>query len=131
MMTFRMAPRRWAPRAVLLAVVALAVGRAATASTGRRPPPITPQLARRAYVEITSHEPGWRRNAALSFPGDPWSADDDVHEHEYEEIVRFGARTSVPVGDVLRALDDGMHEKWRAPADPIAEVPPCRPRLVY
>jgi hypothetical protein len=128
-----MAPlmRRWGPRAVLLAIVVLALARAATASSAHSPLPITPELAHRAYSDIVGREPGMRREATLKFPGDPWSADDDFHDREQQEVRSFAGHQSVPIGDVLRAIDDGMHARWRAPAIPIAQVPPCRPRLMY
>ena len=123
--------RRWAPRAALVALLTAAVVRASTASSATSPLPITPELAHRAYMDIVGREPMMRRDAALKFPGEPWSADDDFHERENEAVRGFSGHQNVPIGDVLRAIDDGMHERWRAAVTPIAQVPPCRPRLMY
>jgi hypothetical protein len=123
--------RRWAPRAVLAALLLVALARILSASSAAHPLPISPELAHRAYSEIVGREPTMRREAALKFPGDPWSADDDFHEREQQAVRGFAGHQGVPIGDVLRALDDGMHERWPASASPIAQVPPCRPRLMY
>jgi hypothetical protein len=123
--------RRWAPRAVLAAILVVALVRTLSASSAVKSLPITPELAHRAYAEIVGREPSMRREAAVKFPGDPWSADDDFHEREQQAVRGFAGHQSVPIGDVLRALDDGMHERWPASASPIAQVPPCRPRLMY
>lgn len=123
--------RRWLPRALLAALFVAAIVRAATASSTRSALPITPELSKRAYAEIVSREPQMRRDAALKFPGDPWSADDDFHQREEDAVRGYAGQQSVPIADVLRAIDDGMHDGWPAAAIPTAQVPPCRPRLMY
>ena len=123
--------RRWPPRVALAGVFALALCRALTASSATKAPPITQDQARRAYADIVGSEPSMRREAALKFPGDPWSADDDFHQREQDSVRSFAGHKGVPIGDVLGAIDDGMHARWPASASPIAQVPPCRPRLMY
>jgi hypothetical protein len=123
--------RPWVPRAALTCVVAVALARALTASSAARPNPITPELARQAYADIGGREPSMRREAALKFAGDPWSADDDFHQREHEAVRKFAGEHDIRIGDVLGAIDDGMHERWPVSVPPIAQVPPCRPRLMY
>ena len=123
--------RPWVPRAVLAGICAVAVGRAATASSFPRVEPIGSTLAHRAYSEIVNGESSMRREAALKFPGDPWSADDDFHQREQDSVRSFAGHQGAPIGGVLAAIDDGMHDHWRASGTPIATVPPCRPRLMY
>jgi len=123
--------RRWLPRALLAALLAAALVRALTASSAAAAPSISPELSKRAYADIVSREPEMRREAALKFAGDPWSADDDFHQREQDAVRGFAGRENVPIADVARAVDDGMHEKWPAAAIPTAQVPPCRPRLMY
>jgi hypothetical protein len=123
--------RRWAPRAILFGVIALALVRAATASSAEKLPPADSALAHKAYADIVGKEPSMRRESALKFPGDPWSADDDFHQRENDDVRGFAGHQRVSIGSVLAAIDDGMHDHWRAAASPIAQVPPCRPRLMY
>ncbi len=123
--------RRWLPRAILAGLLVAALVRVLTASSASHAPPVTPDLSRRAYADIVSREPSMRRESALKFAGDPWSADDDFHQREQDSVRSFAGHQNVPIGDVLRAVDDGMHERWPASATPLAQVPPCRPRLMY
>jgi hypothetical protein len=89
------------------------------------------KTARDAYRDITANERHTRREAAVKFPGDPWSQDDDFHEHESEDVRKFAGSHELPLSSVVRAVDDGMREKWPTPAQPNPKVPPCRPRLSY
>jgi hypothetical protein len=123
--------RRWLPRALLAALLAAALVRTLTAASTAPAPPITPALSKRAYADIVNQEPQMRREAALKFGGDPWSADDDFHQREQDAVRSFAGHQNVPIADVARAVDDGMHERWPAAAVPTAQVPPCRPRLMY
>jgi hypothetical protein len=123
--------RRWVPCVVLAGVLAVGIVRAATARGAPRMEPMGGAMAHRAYAEIVSKEPSMRREAALKFPGDPWSADDDFHQREQDEVRGFAGHQALAIGDVLGAIDDGMHAHWRAAATPQAQVPPCRPRLMY
>jgi hypothetical protein len=122
---------------VILGVVALvAIARAATgappSSVAKATKPMTPELARDAYRDITSRERGMRRDAAVKFPGDLWSQDDDFHERENESTRSFAGSHEVPLESVVRAIDDGMREHWPTTGGtPQATVPPCRPRLSY
>jgi hypothetical protein len=112
-------------------IVSAAVVRAATAKLPAVGKPITADVARQAYREITSRERSMRHDAAVKFPGDPWSRDDDFHERENEAVRSFASGHDVAVGDVTRAIDDGMREHWPTVGTPQATVPPCRPRLSY
>jgi hypothetical protein len=112
-------------------VLIVAVVRAATAKPPDAGKPITPELSKQAYREITSRERTMRRDAAVKFPGDLWSQDDDLHERESEAVRSFATAHEVPISDVVRAIDDGMREHWPTSGTPQATVPPCRPRLSY
>ena len=59
--------------------------------------------------------------------------DDDVHNSEMRKAKELAGARRVPVGDVLRAFDDGMREGWptRDGSRLIPEVTPCRPRPIY
>ena len=80
-------------------------------------------------VAMTKSAPN--HDAALKFPGDPWSQDDDFHSREEAEARSFAASHDVRLADVLRAVDEGMRSHWPAAASPNPRVPPCRPRLAY
>ncbi|HSQ66333.1 MAG TPA: hypothetical protein VLM85_24085 [Polyangiaceae bacterium] len=112
-------------------LLAVAVGRAATAAPPPEGKPATEAIAREAYRDIVSRERTMRHDAALKFPGDPWSQDDDFHSREEGEARSFAASHDVRLADVLRAVDDGMRAHWSAPVTPDPRVPPCRPRLAY
>lgn len=125
------------------AAAALAVGLAVTApaapaSRGERARTREgalddPGVARAAYAEIAAAEPELRATAAQDFPGDAWSQDDDFHGQELTRAQAIAGRHGARRGDVLRAIDDGMKQRWPtggAPP-PRATVPPCRPRLIY
>ena len=85
------------------------------------------------FREIAASETAVRSDAARAFPGDPWSADDDFHNHEQRAARAIAARDQVPVETVLRAIDDGLREHWAHtnPAPLLVTVPPCHPRPVY
>ena len=90
--------------------------------------------ARRAIFEaLAPGEASARTDAAGAFPGDPWSADDDFHNHERRAAQSIAAERGFGVADVLRAIDEGLRDHLpSAPREPlIATVPPCRPRPVY
>src|SRR5215467_1630752 len=117
-----------APKAVAAAAVAVALGLAALSRPPPVPAPLSAELSRQAYQTITSQEPAQRRESSKKFPGDPWSQDDDFHEREQREARKFAGSHEARLPDVLRALDDGMHERWSTRANPQPRVPPCRPR---
>jgi len=117
---------------IVVALVALvAVGRAVFASMPAPGKPLDEAGSHDAYRDIVTRERSARREAAVKFPGDLWSQDDDFHERESEAMRSFATSRSARLGDVVRAVDDGMHERWLAVPQPIATVPPCRPRLSY
>lgn len=120
-----------APKAVIALVAIIAIVRAATAAEPPPGKPITEAIAHDAYRDVTSRERNVRREAAVKFPGDLWSQDDDFHERENETVRSFASGKDVRLGDVVRAVDDGMHAHWPTNGEPIATVPPCRPRLSY
>lgn len=72
-----------------------------------------------------------RREAAVKFPGDLWSQDDDMHERENEAVRSYASKNNVRITDVVRAMDDGMRAHWQTSGTVQATVPPCRPRLSY
>ena len=85
------------------------------------------------FREAAATELAARTDAARAFPGDPWSADDDFHNHEQRLARAIAARRGVPIETVLRALDEGLREHWQHPNPQplIATVPPCHPRPEY
>lgn len=119
------------PKALIVVVASLAIGRVATAKPPESGKPITEAQAHDAYRDVTSRERTMRRDAAVKFPGDPWSQDDDFHERENEEIRSFSGTHGIRLSDVVRSVDDGMRERWLTPVQPYPKVPPCRPRLSY
>jgi hypothetical protein len=88
---------------------------------------------RAAFRAVASEESSMRREAAKTFPTDLWSRDDAFHEKELGRARDWAGKHRVRLGEVLRALDDGLHEHW--PQDNhgplITTVPPCRPRAIY
>lgn len=120
------------PKIVIAVVASLAMLRAATAPTPPAPKKsIDDKMARDAYRDVTNRERQTRREAAVKFPGDPWSQDDDFHERENEFVRNFATAHDLRLSDVIRAVDDGMREHWPTPNQPNPKVPPCRPRLSY
>jgi hypothetical protein len=91
--------------------------------------------AQRAAIfrDFAARESATRANAARSFPGDPWSADDDFHNHEQWLARDIAAGQHIPIEAVLRAIDDGLREHWAPPGSLplIGTVPPCHPRPIY
>jgi hypothetical protein len=118
-----------------IAVVgAAAVIRAATASSPLPPSPRAPpseEVRRAIFREIAAAEPGLRDAAAKKFPGDAWSQDDDFHNREQESMRRLAGAYDVAFGEVLKAVDDGLRERWPGAGGMRSSVPPCRPRLDY
>lgn len=121
-------------RAWLLLVVVSAVAfvRAATARPPEAPPPAADADLRAAFLAIAGAERDMRRDAAKDFPTDHWSQDDDFHRRELDKARDFARTRRIPLGDVLRAVDDGMRERWSSAASAMtATVPPCQPRAIY
>lgn len=119
------------PKIVIAVVATLALVRVATAKPQETGKPITAAQAHEAYRDVTSRERTMRRDAAVKFPGDPWSQDDDFHERENEEMRSFASSKEIRLSDVLGAVDQGMREHWPTTVIPNPKVPPCRPRLSY
>jgi hypothetical protein len=123
----------WLAHACTMALIATALVRAVSAPT---PPPgerASDALRRETFAQIAAEEPSMRAAAAHEFPGDAWSQDDDFHQREQKMARSVAAKNGVRLGDVLRALDDGLREGWPpAPRVHLSPgVPPCRPRLSY
>jgi hypothetical protein len=95
--------------------------------------PASEEVRREAFTQIANEEPAMRAKSAHEFPGDAWSQDDDFHKREEKRARVIAAERGVRLGDVLRALDDGLREAW--PVGPDVHlapgVAPCRPRLSY
>ena len=66
------------------------------------------------------------------FPTEPWSQDDFFHATESKEAHAFARAHSVPVTDILDALDEGLRAR-RSQGDRsiVSTVPPCHPRAIY
>lgn len=117
---------------LIVGLVAIAaVVRATTAPTPDPGKPLDAIGAHDAYRDVVGRERTMRRDAAVKFPGDLWSQDDDFHQREADTMRSFSSARSVHLSEVLRAVDDGIREHWLSPVQPIATVPPCRPRLSY
>jgi len=119
------------PKIVVGVVTLLAVFRVATAKPIALAKPITEVQAHDAYRDVTGRERTMRRDAAVKFPGDPWSQDDDFHERENEQVRAFATSKEIRLSDVLRSVDLGMRAHWITSVQPNPRVPPCRPRLSY
>jgi hypothetical protein len=91
------------------------------------------EATRRAFFDAAARaEPGMRARAADGFPGDIWSQDDDFHNAEQRLAGDLAARHGAGVADVLRAIDEGLRERWPvAGPPPRTTVPPCHPRPEY
>ena len=123
--------RDWVPKIVIVVALSLALVRVATARPPAKVKAIDDKTAHEAYRDITSRERTMRRDAAVKFPGDPWSQDDDFHERENEQVRTFATSRELRLSDVVRSVDDGMRERWPTSIVPNPKVPPCRPRLSY
>jgi hypothetical protein len=117
---------------IFLAVCAAALVRALTAIS----PPIVARAdtALRAFAleDLVSREADSRKSAAKHFPTEPWSQDDFFHATESKEAHAFARAHSVPVTDILDALDEGLRAR-RSQGDRsiVSTVPPCHPRAIY
>lgn len=122
---------RWIGATVVVAVLLVASVRAATA----KPPQAAAHLddaARQAvFQQLAAREPHQRARAERNFRGDAWSQDDDFHAVEMQQARAIARRQRVSLGEVLRALDDGMRGDWPKSGEMKTTVPPCRPRPIY
>jgi len=123
--------RSTVPKILIGVVAVLACVRAATAKPPADGGAMNDAVARDVYRDVTSRERSMRRDAAVKFPGDLWSQDDDFHERENERVRALAGDKGVRLTDVVRAIDDGMRARWPTNVQPVAIVPPCRPRLSY
>ena len=119
--------------AVGLALITLAVTRAATVPAPRDHPKLQPTGQVEAFQWMATHEQALRDLAMADYPADPWSQDDHFHGSERERANTFAASQRVRRQDVFQALDEGIRAGWSAPdAGTLrATVPPCRPRPMY
>jgi len=75
-------------------------------------------------------EPGWREQTRKRFPGDRWSQDGDFGAFERAWIIGEARRRSVPVADVVRAIDEDL--RAHPPEPPRSSTAaPSRPRPFY
>ncbi len=120
----------WAP---FLGICAIALGRALTAAPPERAPESDDELLHRAFRAVASEETDMRKEAAKTFPTDPWSRDDDFHLREWRKIREWGGNHRVRLEDVVGAVDRGLREHWPQdnPAPLVVTVPPCQPRAIY
>lgn len=119
------------PRAAVAFTTVVAVVRAVAARPPADAAPMPSEAERAAYEAMVDKEIVMRVESARKFPGEPWSIDDHFHDQEQSAARRYAAVHGVRLGDVLRAIDDGLHAHWHAAATPNPSVPPCRPRLTY
>jgi hypothetical protein len=116
----------------LATAVSAAVIRVATVPPSALPFRADEKTRRGFFEALARAEPGMRATAAENFPGDLWSADDDFHSFEMRLAHELAARAGLDVPEVLRAIDDGIRERW--PVDgprPQATAPPCHPRPIF
>ena len=120
---------RWA---LFSAVCASALARAVTSAPPRPPPRADAAQRALAFHDLVTREPGSRVDAAKHFPTEPWSQDDFFHATESKAAHAFSKTHSIPVTDVLDALDEGLRAQ-RAGGDRsiVSTVPPCHPRAIY
>jgi hypothetical protein len=125
--------RSVAPHIVCIALVTVAVVRAATAPLPPDGVAASAEVRRAVFSEIAAEEPEMRAKAAHNFPGDTWSQDDDFHHSEQARARVVAVDRGTRLSDVMRALDEGMREEWPLPPGIVLKpgVPPCRPRLTY
>ena len=85
---------------------------------------------REMFDAMAAVEPLLRREAERAFPGDPWSADDDFHNHEQRQAWKVAFERGATLADGLRALDEGLRDHANSQPLPTT-VPPCHPRPDY
>jgi hypothetical protein len=116
---------------VLVGAVVTVMGLAATRPALPAPRGLTEAEQRQVFAELARWEPEARLEAEESFPGDPWSQDDHFHNLEQQRAGRVAARLRTSVGEVLRAIDEGLRQGWSPELPRRATVAPCRPRPFY
>jgi len=127
-------PAQIAGLLVAASCTALVVVRAATAPV---PPPQSHATdAQRASfaMSIAAQEDEWRGKAGDDFPADDWSQRDAFHAQEANAVRDLAGAAGVPYEDVLRAIDDDLHQ---TPGDEergrnrSANAVPCKPRPIF
>ena len=120
---------RWS---LFAAVVVTALVRVLGARAEPPLPSADADLRAQALDALVTGEPASRREAATSYPTDPWSADDYFHAKERKDARAFAKLHRVPLTDVLDALDEGLRAR-RSSGDRsiVSTVPPCHPRAIY
>jgi hypothetical protein len=92
----------------------------------------TPEERAEVALTIASFEPGWMDETAQNFPADRWSQRDDFHGREFRKIEELAKEKRIRVEDVLRALDDDIHQRRSSSRqDRHADAVPCKPRPFY
>ncbi len=123
----------YAPAAMLVGLFGLAVG--LTRSTAHIPPafpPVTEMGERNTiYFQVASEESRMRAEGAKEFPADTWSQDDAYHNLEFKKAKKMAADRKRNLGDILQAIDDGMHERWPSPYPMNPKIIPCKPRPIH
>jgi hypothetical protein len=122
---------RWIGATVVVGVLLVASVRAATAEPPQAPARLDDAARQAAFRQFASREGRQRARAERKFPGDAWSQDDDFHAVEMQQARAIARRQRVSLGEVLRALDDGMRGDWPKSGEMKTTVPPCRPRPIY
>jgi len=115
------------------AILVAGIARAATVAPIPSPPPAGDLDRHAVFNVLAEEERRMRRQAAKDFPADPWSQDDAFHNFEYKRARGLAGERGMPLEDVLRAADEGMHAHWPAPPGVWLNpsVPPCRPRPIH
>ena len=116
---------------VLLSAVLAAIRAQWAPPPPRGPERLSEQERVATFAALASSEPTWRREAESAFPGDAWSQDDDFHRRESTFARETATARGVPVEEVLRAIDEGLHGELGMSHQLVATVPPCKPRPFY
>ncbi|MBX3234246.1 MAG: hypothetical protein KIT84_04115 [Labilithrix sp.] len=124
------------PAVLVVAACAIAVG--VRAGTARSPEPrrgATNRERASMAASVAGSESAWLTEVTQNFPGDHWSQRDDFHGREYRHLIELADQHRVRLEDVIRAVDDDLHESATtspdAPDPRAARAVPCKPRPFY
>ena len=128
----------WIASTVIVAAVALVAAKVALAPSPDAGRVATPAERAALADAIAKSESAWLVETEQAFPSDRWSQSDDFHGREYKAVVGKAREAGVRIEDVLRGIDDDIHQS-AAPAagarplpDPrSARAVPCKPRPIY
>jgi hypothetical protein len=81
-------------------------------------------------IEMRRAEPGFRREALETFPGDPWSQDDHFAVKEMGLVEKLARERKLRVGAVLVTIDRDI-KRGGIGARERGRVAPCMPRPFY